>query len=439
MHGPTDADPRLTRIAVRSVQIVVADGPDEGRTVRVATPVFVVGSGELADLRLQDSKVSRVHLRLHLGEDGVALHDDGSRNGTWIGGLRVHHAMLTTGTQVRVGGTTLAIEPEKTSSPVEVSASTRFGDAIGVSSAMRVVFALLERASPTDLTVLLEGESGVGKEILARAVHAGSTRASGPFVTVDCGAVPRHLIESELFGHLRGAFTGADASRSGLFADASGGTLFLDEIGELELDLQPKLLRALEQREIRPVGATRSIPIDVRVVAATNRPLAAAVRSGEFREDLFYRLSVVRVQVPALRDRSDDVLPIARAMLRSYTRSPSAELPPDVEGMLVGYRWPGNVRELRNVVQRFATLGVDDAASLFASGAARAPGVPADLSEAPYAETKHALVEDFDRSYLKALLARCDGSIARAIEHSGLSRATLYRMLERHQLLQKQR
>jgi transcriptional regulator with PAS, ATPase and Fis domain len=445
VQGPTHADVRLTQIAVRAVHVEVTEGPNAGLKVHVTTPVFVIGTGDLADLRLTDPTVSREHVRLHLSANGVVLRDEGSRNGTWMGGLRVHHATLTTGARITLGSTVLTLHVDAAVSEVEVSASGRFGDALGGSASMRVVFGLLERAAPTELSILLEGESGVGKEILASSIHKKSLRKDGPFVTVDCSAIPEHLIESELFGHVRGAFTGAGADRDGLFAEAHGGTLFLDELGELPVNLQPKLLRALEQRQVRPVGSNRVRSVDVRVIAATNRQLAAAVEAGEFRQDLLYRLSVVRVHIPPLRDRVDDILPIARSFLASARRSPEAYLPPEIEGMLVAYSWPGNVRELRNAVQRFAVLGTSDAAELLATESAlphvtqNAIGVGVDPSELPFNEARQRLMDHLERTYLKGVLDRCGGVVSKAVEHSGLSRATFYRMLDRHQLTSRAR
>jgi transcriptional regulator with PAS, ATPase and Fis domain len=426
----TVSDPRITQVAIRAVSLEVVDGPDRAPPIRIAQPIFVVGTGENADLRLTDTTVSREHLRLRLTDDGLTIQDGASRNGTWASGVRIESALVVSDVRLSLGATTLMIRVEAAPTELEVSASSRFGEALGVSPAMRYVFALLERAAATDLTVLLEGESGVGKEVLAHAIHASSARSAGPFIPVDCGAIPANLLESELFGHARGAFTGASSDRAGLFLEANGGTLFLDEIGELPLDLQPKLLRALEQREIRPVGTNRPIPIDVRVVAATNRGLHAAVERGEFREDLLYRLSVVRVVVPPLRDRREDILPLAQRFLARMGYE--GNFPPDVEGMLLAYAWPGNVRELHNVVQRFAALGVRDRETLLSSPSlASASVVPPDALDAPYHEARQRVMESFERAYVEHALARTDGVVVRAAEQSGIARASFYRMLER--------
>jgi transcriptional regulator with PAS, ATPase and Fis domain len=398
--------------------------------VRVAQPTFVVGSGDQADLRLADGAVSREHLRITLHPSGIRLRDDGSKNGTWIGGLRVHDVELTSDVVVEMGKSLVAIALETSAVELPLSPNARFGSAIGVSVAMRHLFSLLERAAQSDVTVLLEGESGVGKEVLARAIHDTSPRARGPFVAVDCGAMPSNLIESELFGYERGAFTGAATARSGLFTEANGGTIFLDEVGELPLELQPKLLRVLELREVRPLGAPASRRVDVRVVAATNRNLSEAAHANEFRQDLFYRLAVARVTVPPLRERREDVEPIARAFLRRVSGDEQADLPQDFLALLSAYSWPGNVRELRNVVERYALLGIRDAGTLF-DGPAPGGDDPNDLSHLPLQEARRIAMERFEREYAPRVLERAGGVVSRAAQLAQIARPSFYRMLDR--------
>src|SRR5215472_14628969 len=340
-------------LRLRAVNLEVKSGTDVGRRVRIDRPMFIIGTGETADLRLTDQTVSREHLRVSLLPNGIHLVDEGSTNGSWIGGVRIADVILTQDTALDLGTTAIALRIESGPLDLPISDNAAFGTAIGVSAAMRHLFAVLERASASDVTVLLEGESGVGKEVLARGVHEKSARTTGPFVAVDCGAIPSGLIEAELFGHEKGAYTGATEARKGVFEQADGGTLFLDEIGELPLDLQPKLLRVLEQREVRPLGTAVSRPVNVRVIAATNKRLAEAAHKNEFRRDLFYRLAVARVTVPPLRDRPEDIVPLAKAFLRVALNDPGAELPVDLGAMLTSYRWPGNVRELRNVIDRY--------------------------------------------------------------------------------------
>jgi len=421
-------------LRVHAATLDVASGPDAGRQARVDRPTFVVGSGPGADLRLTDGAVSREHVRFSLEPGGVRVRDEGSKNGTWIGGLRITEVLLTADTAIELGKTRLLVRVEAAPLDLPLSASASFGDAIGVSATMRHLFAVLERAAQSDVTVLLEGESGVGKEVLARAVHTRSARASGPFVALDCGAIPAGLVESELFGHERGAFTGATHARSGVFQDADGGTLFLDEIGELPVELQPKLLRVLETREVRPVGGRAARQMDVRIVAATNRRLAEAAAAGEFRLDLFYRLAVARVVVPPLRDRREDIVPLARAFLRAATGDARVELPADLAAMLESYAWPGNVRELRNVIERWALLGLRDARALFDAGglaASTGGGAIEDLSHLPYHEARRIVLERFERAYLPKVLENAGGVIARAAEQAQVARPSFYRMLER--------
>ena len=419
-------------LRVRAASLEVKRGPDAGRRARIDRPTFVVGTGEGADLRLTDTTVSREHLRISLAPGGVRLRDDGSKNGTIIGGLRIADASLKEDASIELGATLLALRLEKEPLELSLSVGVHFGGAIGVSPLMRHLFAALEKAAKSDATVLLEGESGVGKEVLARAIHLRSPRAKGPFVVVDCGAIPAALVEAELFGHERGAFTGASEARQGLLESANGGTVFLDEIGEMPLDLQPKLLRVLEQRDIRPIGARTSRPVDVRVVAATNRKLAEAARNGEFRQDLFYRLAVVEVTVPPLRDRPEDIEPLAEAFLRASTRDPAATLPTDLLGLLVRHSWPGNARELRNVIERYAVLGSPGLASdpRNAAGGADAGATP-DALRVPFHEARRGALDAFERDYLAAALKRAGGNVARAAEIAQVGRGSLYRMLDR--------
>ena len=420
---------RDTALKVRSAKLVVTKGTDTGRTATIDQPTFVIGTGQSADVRINDPAVSREHVRVSLQANGVRVRDEGSKNGTWLGGVRVRDVLLSTDTSIVIGGTTIAITIEAESLELLLSANDRFGDAIGGSAVMRNLFAILEKVAPTDLTLLIEGESGTGKDVLSRAVHARSARANQQMVVVDCGAIPPTLIESELFGHERGAFTGADQARKGVVEEANGGTLFLDEVGELPVDMQPKLLRALEAREVRPIGARAPKPIDVRIIAATSRRLAEAARTGEFRSDLFYRLAVARVTVPPLRDRQEDVLPIARSLLRVLRNDPTLEIPPDLASMLEAYTWPGNVRELRNVVERWAALGRLDR-TMFDPLEAQNTAED-DLATLPYHEARKIVLDRFEERYLPRVLARANGVVSRAAELAEVARPSFYRMLER--------
>jgi transcriptional regulator with PAS, ATPase and Fis domain len=320
---------------------------------------------------------------------------------------------------------------------------------------MRRLYAILERIAPTDATVLVEGETGTGKDVLARSLHAASPRASGPFVAVDCGAIPENLIESELFGHARGAFTGATSDRKGVFEEAQGGTLFLDEIGEMPLLLQPKLLRAIESRSVRRVGASTARPVDVRIVAATNRPLARCVNEGSFREDLYYRLAVVSVTLAPLRTRRDDIPMLARHFYAMLTResarrgsserpdsnadSAAPELPEEFVARLIGRSWPGNVRELRNFIERSVSLGLVETRPVRASRSSPPTSALPSLEgldgavalQLPLKEARQAWVESFESVYVRSVLRRCAGNVTRAAERAGVSRRFLQRLVAR--------
>lgn len=316
-------------------------------------------------------------------------------------------------------------------SPVRIAGRPvpSYGNMTGRSAAMREVFALLERAAASDVTVMLAGETGTGKEVAARSIHAQSARRDKPFVVVDCGAIPPHLIESELFGHLRGSFTGATTNREGLFAAASGGTLFLDEIGELSPELQPKLLRALERREIKPVGASKYVPVDVRVIAATHRDLGAQVDASQFRSDLYYRLAVLEIRLPSLRERREDLLPLVERLLEELGATAADGAPMRSEQFrdkLARHSWPGNVRELRNYVERCLALNAQPPIS------ERSPRGATGTSEV--LQPLKAAREAFDKRYLECLLRRHGRNMSAAARAAGIDRANLYRMVWRHGL-----
>jgi DNA-binding NtrC family response regulator len=310
---------------------------------------LTVGKDPAADVVVDDPFVSARHLRIEARAGRWFLVDLGSTNGTFVGGARVERAELPFGAPVALGDVELVLEPPA-AAPERALA---FEGMVSRDAAMRQVFEMVERVAPADVAVTILGETGTGKELVARAVHARSPRREAPFIPVNCSAIAESLIESELFGHEKGAFSGADRLRKGAFEEANGGTIFLDEIGELPLDLQPKLLRTLELGEVKRVGASRPLTVNVRIVAATHRDLRAQVRAGKFREDLFYRLCVVPVTIPPLRQRRGDVRALAEAFLAaSAPRGLGLRWAEDALARLEGYDWPGNVRQLRNVVQR---------------------------------------------------------------------------------------
>ena len=405
-----------------------------------------VGSKEGNALRIDNPTVSRYHFEIEPTRDGLLVRDLGSTNGTFVDGLRVREAYLPKRAQLKAGEIALAFEVLDSQEVIELSQSDRFADAIGRSAPMRELFGMLERVSVKDITILLEGESGTGKEKLAEAIHLRSPRADKPLVVFDCAAVPPSLMESELFGHERGSFTGADSRRIGRFEEARGGTLFLDELGELPLDLQPKLLRVLERREVRRVGGTNVIPVDVRIIAATNRDLAREVNRGAFREDLYYRLAVVRVRIPPLRERTADIPLLVEHFVREAMDGDLGRTKAVIAGIseanwqgLLSHPWPGNVRELRNFIERtLAVSGGIDASDVPAPRPPRDDAPTENIAwqvdlERPFLEARDALVGDFEKRYLEATLARHDGNISRAARAAGLDRMHFKRLLARRQ------
>ncbi len=425
----TDIIPKLPSLRFADVFVRVTSGPDAGCELRLEPGVTRIGTAASCRLRLADAAVSRIHCELRVEPGGVTVVDCGSTNGTFVNGLEIVEAKLGSSARVDVGKTSIAVDL-RGDIEVPLAPRDRLGPLYGSSAAMRRVFHVMATVAPTNTTVLVQGETGTGKELAARALHETSKRASGPFVAVDCGAIAENLIESELFGHVRGAFTGATTNRRGLFEEAAGGTIFLDEIGELPLSLQPKLLRALEAREVRPVGSNAPRPVDVRVVAATNRPLARAINEGSFREDLYYRLAVVEIVLPPLRDREEDIALLANLFHAGVTGS-DARLPAQILESLRGRSWPGNVRELRNFVERSALLGWGSSEP----GESAATAVPATALEAfatadlPLKEARDRCLERFEALYVAALLRRTGGNVTRAAELAGVSRRYLHRLI----------
>jgi DNA-binding NtrC family response regulator len=303
------------------------------------------------------------------------------------------------------------------------------GNLIGRGPAMRAVFETIRKVAETDLTVLIRGESGTGKELVAQALHEASSRKSGPFVAVNCAAISRELVESELFGHEKGAFTGADARRVGRFEAAHGGTIFLDEIGDMAPDTQAKVLRVLQERSFERVGGTKPIQVDVRVIAATHRDLEKDVASGRFREDLYYRLKVVEIRLPALRERPEDLPALAERFLAQVAERlgrPKKRLAAAAQAALAGYAWPGNARELRNVIEQSAVLAPGDeidAADLLIAGAPPAARSAAD--ELSFSEAKRAAVEGFEREFLLCALRANEGNVSRTAAAIGMVRQSL--------------
>ncbi len=416
-----------------------------GRAVRLEDRVLRIGSGASNDLVLTDPRVSRAHLRIGPAERAgeYKVHDLGSRNGTLYAGSRITEAVVPVGASLKVGHSFLRIQPLPEPLEVAPSQARRFGELVAESLAMRELFAVLELAARSDVTVLLEGETGTGKELAARALHDASARRRGAFVAVDCGALPESLLESELFGHTRGAFTGASRSRRGAFTRAHGGTIFLDELDGVPPPVQARLLRVVEERKVRPVGADQEHDIDVRIVAASRASLPARVAEGAFRPDLFYRLSVIRVELPPLRARREDIPMIVAELLRlrGFSDIRSADIGgPNLE-RLVAHDWPGNVRELRNIIDRSVALS-PGVARFDALRLRVGPGLGAAEEDSasirtdlPYAEAKRRVLEAFERRYLTDVFARAGGNISEAARASGVDRKHLRTLLRRHGLI----
>ena len=408
---------RGSSMFVRRFEAHVLEGVDRGARVTSSREELTIGTARGVDLRLTDLAVSRHHCALRATERGLELRDLGSTNGTFIGGTEIVRGFVQDESRLRVGQTTIGVTILKEELEQPLAAGDRFGELLGRSPPMRQLYAVLERAAPTDATVLLEGETGTGKEVVAESIHAASTRRDGPFVVVDCGALPRQLTESELFGHIRGAFTGAENDRVGAFELAQGGTIFLDEIGELALDLQPLLLRALESRTIRRVGTNEQRAIDVRVIAASHRDLRFEVNARRFRSDLFYRLDVVRVTLPRLADRGDDIALLAEHFWRALR--PDRSLPPEMLADFARQRWPGNVRELRNAIERLALIGWEP---------------PTPVAPLTYLQMKEAATRKWEAEWVRDLLAANDGKVARAARAAQMSRSHLRELVSRYGL-----
>jgi two-component system, NtrC family, response regulator GlrR len=408
----------------------------EPRSIPLGLQAVVVGSGEEADLCLVDEHVSRCHCELRLGSLGVIVRDLGSKNGTYVRGLRVEGAHLAPGDVVHIGDSQLTVHVVGPPAQLALSRAASFGDALGGTVVMRALFAMLERAAQSDETVLLAGESGTGKELLARAIHQRSPRRTGPFAVFDCSATAESLFESELFGYAKGAFTGADAPRAGIFEAAHGGTLFIDEIGELPLHLQPALLRAVESKHVRRLGSNEWVPFDARIVAATHRDLEALAAKGTFRHDLYYRLCVVKARVPPLREHKDDIeLLLERFLAVLKPPRTLGDLPGGALEMLKQHHWPGNVRELRNTVARLVLFPeLLDQAIVRSPQPAGADAIGSELLRMPWKEARELAIDGFERRYLSAMIDAHEGRVASIATEMGVSKQLVYRMLVRQGL-----
>ena len=423
-------------VQVQQFRVEVVSGANRGQIGAAEGTELGIGTAPGNHLVVTDPTVSRHHVVISATAEGFHLRDLGSTNGTFLAGYRIESAYVEAGALIQLGETTVRFDvlEERVSQPL--SDADHFGDVIGQSAPMRRIFGILERVAATDTTVLLDGETGTGKGALAEAIHRQSARANGPFVVIDCGAIPPNLIESELFGHERGSFTGAEERRIGAFESANGGTIFLDEVGELSADLQPKLLRVLEGRQVRRIGSVAPIPVDVRVIAATNRDLRHEVNEGTFRTDLYYRLNVMRITMPPLRERREDIPQLIAHFYRNIARSTDAP-PAELITRLLRQSWAGNVRELRSAVERAVVLGESAAAtdaviSLGSSPRSSADAWPDMDFTQSFRDSKEAAVAVWTRVYVRELLDRYGGNLSRAARAVSMDRNHLRDLLNKY-------
>ncbi len=437
-----DDSGRTQSIRLHKSKLLAVSGPLKGKEFMITKEVFTIGSGEGNDLTLNDSTISRSHCEIRVVPEGYLIRDMGSTNGTVVQGLRITEAYLTHGTEVQLGKTKIVFCPLRETVEYALSQEEKFGQLIGASIPMRRVFHIAETYAPTDATVMIEGETGTGKEVLAEEIHRHSKRKDKPFIVVDCAALAQDLIASELFGHTKGSFTGAVSDRIGAFEHADGGTVFLDEIGDLGLELQPKLLRVLEKKEIRRVGSNQVRQVDVRFISASNRNLRNDLNDGRFREDLFYRLSVVRIELPPLRKRPEDIPILGKKFLKELLPGDGMRTVVDFEKTMTAFRnhdWPGNVRELRNLIE-FACysgrrpLNLGTFLYLGKNPPEHAVGFGPFSLDQPFKEAKNNLIQEFERRYVTKLLDECDGNISQAARKAEIERAYLQRLVKKYSL-----
>ena len=408
--------------------LVVVDGPDRGKSFVVdgsAPGRVLIGQSPVCDVRLDDRSVSRRHVGLELADRCLRVSDLESTNGSYLGATRFVEAFWREGEVLRLGSTAIRLDVLPLPQPPPETSAEGFGALVGASPSMRRLYPLCYKLADSDVPVIIEGETGTGKEVLAEALHELGPRFGGPFVVFDCTEVPPNLVESELFGHERGAFTGAHEARLGFFEQAQGGTLLIDEIGDLSLALQPKLLRAIERSEVRRVGGSQRTRVDVRILAATRRDLDKEVQEGRFRDDLFHRLAVARIELSPLAKRAGDIALLARHF------AGSAELPPEALARWESEPWPGNVRQLKNAVARQIALG--DLATLEPASAAR-DVLEAVLSrDLPLSQARQLVVDEFERRYLTRVLDAHDGNVTHAARAAGVARR-YFRLLKNKKL-----
>jgi DNA-binding NtrC family response regulator len=426
----------LERMQAPQFDLTVQRGPNKGESLTWKSLTLRAGAAPDNDLVLDDATVSRHHFRIELDPRGYRLRDLDSKNGVLVENIPVRDAYLPPSCRITIGDTVLKYKEGRELVDLELVKENRLGELLGASSQMRHLFALVRRVADTEATILVEGESGTGKELTCRALHDLSRRAHKPFEVLDCSAIPESLIESELFGHAKGAFTGAVDRRKGAVENAAGGTLFLDEIGELPLVVQGKVLRLIERKEVKSVGTDSFKRVDVRIIAATNRNLREEVANGNFREDLYYRLAVVKLRIPPLRERPEDIPLLVDHFLEYFSQRDGRRytISHHMLQRLLPYEFPGNVRELRNLMERSCLLS--DGVELSVEPGTRPP-LPADpaqfssLLHLPYKEAKDTLVSSFEEQYWTRLLDACHGNVSEAARQGGIHRKSLEYLLKK--------
>ncbi len=444
------------RVQFEVIELRVVSGPDVGQEASLGLPSVRIGTAADNDVVLTDRAISRRHAEIRMTPDGLLLRDLGSTNGTFINDVRITEAYVPEHAECRLGYSRMLIRQHTEERKVAVPRQDRLGELVGASERMRELYGLIRAVAPTPTTVHLHGESGAGKESVARTLHALSGRP-GPLVVFDASVTDPEMVRNDLFGHIKGAFTGATGSREGAFRQANTGTLFIDEIGELPLDLQPRLLRVLETREVTPIGSDKPLRVDVRVITATHRDLETMVAAGAFRADLFYRLSVVPIELPALREIPEDIPLIARHL--SERLQLNCRISEAAMAMLQSYAWPGNVRELRNVLERAAVMcgerdiqpedlrlskdirlskepsAVRSPAPISAiSTPPVAPASPPPPAPQPNAAAARAHLKDMERQRILDSMARNQNNKAAVARELGIPLSTLKRRLKEYQI-----
>ena len=430
------------RILVQKCKLLVVSGPLEGREFVMSNDTFTVGSGRSSDLMLDDSTISRRHCEIQLVPEGYSIRDLKSTNGTSVQGVRIKSAFLDAGTEFQLGSTRIIFCPMQETMEYKISPNEKFGRLLGKSIPMRRVFHLAEHYAKTNSTIMIEGETGTGKEVLAEEIHRHSKRSDKPFVVIDCASLAKDLVASELFGHKKGAFTGAITDRTGAFEHANGGTIFLDEIGDLATELQPQLLRVIEKREVKQVGSNTPKKIDVRIITATNKKLSNEVNAGNFREDLFFRLSVINIELPPLRKRKEDIPLLTEAFLTEFLGSDSNNKVKNFSEATRAFRnhdWPGNVRELRNLVEiaSYSEQKTIDLTTFLYLGRTRKleHNNPDRFSDdRPFKVVKQELIQEFEMQYIRNLLEKHNNNVSQAAKQAEIERTYLQRLIRKYGL-----